>query len=827
MKIISLELYGYKRLKLNQTRRFIIKPENAIQLILGTNGSGKSSIMEELSPLPANPNNYSKDGHKIIEIFNNGHKYIISSRFDPKQEHSIIRDGIELNDGGTVTVQKELIKQEFGITTEIHELLIGDEKFHLMSSARKREWFTKLGESDYNYSLKVFAKLKEKHRDIIGSNKVAKKRLVVETSKLINDEEINKLKDEINELHRVLNILMENKSVCKSSKELTDQYNIIESKILNTSKEIFSIKLINIEDNKINSEIDIDFIIRDIKQSIKNIEDLIKIKVEFFNQLEKTQQAVISDGGTSIKELEAKIEPIQKKQSKIRSRQKFKLIFENPEIVLQIIDVIEPQLSSILDELPINSDKKYSKVSFDKEEILQTTLGNEKLKLEQEYNELIKKKHHLEHHRDNGATICPKCEHSWIPNFNINDFNKLLKSISELEELISTKSNLIKESTLRCEAIIDYNRKYRSYLQIIESTNLLDSFWYAIDHVNIIINNPKQIINSLNHLRQDLFLEAEYIALNKELIQLGELAKNIKDVETSNLDELNKKIELCSNEISDNTKLINNLKLSLSRYEDYKNQVSKLISLNLELSKLKDTSDTLIDNRINALKNEYILSCIRDMQSNLAIKEKILSETNIQLSIVNDLKNQIIRNEIDEEALKLLIDNLSPTNGLIAEGLFGFINSFIRQMNKLIKKSWTYTLEIIPCGMSPEGDVDLDYKFPLIVNDPSNTVPDVSKGSAGMKEIIDLSFRLIAMKYLGLSTYPVFLDEFGRTFDKEHKACSVQLIKSLIEQQSFSQVYMISHDFNQYLSIANTDICVLDPTNIVVPSIYNNHVIME
>ena len=85
MRILSLELCGYRRMRLNQVKRFKITLKEAIQLILGTNGSGKSSLMEELSPLPAISNNYTKDGYKIIELTNNGHQYTLTSKFSPKQ----------------------------------------------------------------------------------------------------------------------------------------------------------------------------------------------------------------------------------------------------------------------------------------------------------------------------------------------------------------------------------------------------------------------------------------------------------------------------------------------------------------------------------------------------------------------------------------------------------------------------------------------------------------------------------------------------------------------------------------------------------------------
>jgi ABC-type cobalamin/Fe3+-siderophores transport system ATPase subunit len=68
MKIVSIELKGYKFLALSNINFIQLRPENKLQLILGTNGSGKSSLLKECSPLPANPSEFTKDGYKLIDI---------------------------------------------------------------------------------------------------------------------------------------------------------------------------------------------------------------------------------------------------------------------------------------------------------------------------------------------------------------------------------------------------------------------------------------------------------------------------------------------------------------------------------------------------------------------------------------------------------------------------------------------------------------------------------------------------------------------------------------------------------------------------------------
>ena len=71
MKITSLKLSGYRRFSLNNLTNFEITPTSNIQIVLGTNGSGKSSLLEALSPYPQAKSDFLKGGHKILEIEHN------------------------------------------------------------------------------------------------------------------------------------------------------------------------------------------------------------------------------------------------------------------------------------------------------------------------------------------------------------------------------------------------------------------------------------------------------------------------------------------------------------------------------------------------------------------------------------------------------------------------------------------------------------------------------------------------------------------------------------------------------------------------------------
>ncbi len=106
---------------------------------------------------------------------------------------------------------------------------------------------------------------------------------------------------------------------------------------------------------------------------------------------------------------------------------------------------------------------------------------------------------------------------------------------------------------------------------------------------------------------------------------------------------------------------------------------------------------------------------------------------------------------------------------------------------------------------------------------------DVSEGSSAMEEVVNLAFRITGLKALHLGDYPLFLDEFGHSMDPTHKAATIHLVNTIMTDEAFSQLFMISHDAIQYGALSNTQICVLCDANVIVPkgTIYNEHVVMR
>jgi len=826
VKIKELTLSGFERLSLNSIKKITIKPEAKIQIILGTNGSGKSSLISELSPLPAVSSNYLKTGYKNIIISHNSKNYTLKSDFSSSHVHSFKVDDVELNEGGTVTVQKELVKYHFGLTQEIHELLTGVEKFTNMSSARRRDWFTKLCETNYDYAISVYNKIKEKNRDISGAIKIAKKRLVQEISKLPDDKQIIELEQKLNGKMSFLdNFYQLRTQNSYSDIELDENVYRKQQELIKVSKQLIS--LINGLGNTEYVHLEeINEYIEELSIKLNTEETKYKIYLKDHEDQDKKYQVFKSQHIESVGQISKKIEGCEKGINELRKVLKIDTEHktENPKNVRVSLENIHSDLITLLNELPQNINKQYSLSALnnlkDKKIILSETKNN----IHSELSKLLHKKQHMLEMKDGDKTQCPKCNHSWVIGYSDEAYNKLLGNIEHKEkEFVKISSDLNKLEE-EIKDIEEYASKYRQLTSIMRSIPEAKVMWSYIVDNDLINQEPKSIIIKIDHYLSDLnkidLIENLQSDL-KDLLNLKELADKSND---SDIEQIKKKVLDLETELGNINKAIHNLRLRKNEAVNFANKLKDIDRLKSVLENLLKTNNELLLSKLEQVKNNVVNEQIRLLLIDVSCLRGELNDLHSQKNIVNDIQNQLKVLEVQEKASKLLLNELSPTNGLIAEGLLGFIKNYTKKMNILISKIWTYPMEIKDCGSTDEDGTELDYKFPVKVKNKDKDINDVSLCSTGMKEIIDLSFKIVAYLCLKIQEYPLFLDELGATMDTEHKNKVVNLIKYLNEEMHFSQIFIVSHDYGQYGALGSLQTCVICPDNIIKPKVYNEHV---
>jgi hypothetical protein len=62
------------------------------------------------------------------------------------------------------------------------------------------------------------------------------------------------------------------------------------------------------------------------------------------------------------------------------------------------------------------------------------------------------------------------------------------------------------------------------------------------------------------------------------------------------------------------------------------------------------------------------------------------------------------------------------------------------------------------------------------------------------------------MKYLKITDYPLYLDEFAAKMDANHRKAAFYTISNLLLNSNFSQIYLINHYQDQHGSLKNAQI---------------------
>jgi energy-coupling factor transporter ATP-binding protein EcfA2 len=185
MKVLKIKLFKYKRFLLSGVENFEMEVGNPLVIILGTNGSGKSSLLDVLNPLPATRMEFGDGGFKEILLESRGSTYLLRSDFHGKSgHHSFIKDhGEDLNPGGTSTVQRELVAKHLGYDQGLHDILTGRIKLTEMAPAKRNQWIMSLSNTDFTYANRLYEQMKDSARDATGALKHSKNRLAKESAR--------------------------------------------------------------------------------------------------------------------------------------------------------------------------------------------------------------------------------------------------------------------------------------------------------------------------------------------------------------------------------------------------------------------------------------------------------------------------------------------------------------------------------------------------------------------------------------------------------------------------------------------------------------------
>lgn len=832
MKILSLYLKGAIRLELSGIKEITITPETSIMAVIGSNGSGKSSVLHYLSPNVPDKADFVKEGIKRIRIEHEGKIYCLTSDFSINK-HSFLdeTEGVELNIGGTASAQKTLVKDYFRYDVAIHALLTGKERFTQMSSARRKDWFTRLCDSDYTYAIVKYDEAKEKLRDATG----ALKKVVAHQAQL---RAIETGKDELGNINANIKARQERIEELNRLAPYDARYGSVFFE--QDNKAAFDNSVVEIEKTRrdmlsnlgktIAFNLDGEYVsaLKDEMLSLRQEKEGLELSkrnlVSQYTELENRIQEVKITNQSEIELVEKKISELKGKKSDLENRIPDSVPYSvsNPELMQKTYRENAGELMGAIEYLSAFGEEEITQAKIKLAEELLTEYKTHLNDLNIKINRVDERIEAYTKKAQEHKATCPNCQHEFHPGYSKENHDKFIEIKKGLQEKIDEFTLAIEKQQA---ALDDYNTKYgllRNFVNVSKECHLLMAEFsvdvikkgYHVGQAFIIKRLFKDFIEKIDLMVEINKLNAEIESNEKSISNTNTVDEKQHEELVKQLNRLSKLVDETNEALFAKNERLKKLTELTTAYDEFKAAEEKLEGLLLK-------NDELITEMIKydfyVLVNKFISQ----------EQEEIAALTKLQMEIITREKNiEMVDKQIEEIKKEIsiweaIMDALNPKDGLIAEGLLGFIRLFLSRVNGFIKSIWTYPLIIHTSEYLDEdcGDYvdELTYRFPMTVGLSKKMKSDISVGSDGILEVIDLAFKMLAMKSLGLVGYPIFLDEFGRTFDAKHRENALRLVEKLSEEFIEDQIFMVSHQFMEYSVLNDVSFCVLSEENIVLP----------
>ena len=806
MLLKELEIKHYTRLYIPNIKYLHYMPKQNMQIILASNGSGKSSLLKEIIPNVEDLNKeYDEDGYRIAKYLHKNKTYELSY-IRNTNKHSFKINGTELNQAGLKKTQKTLIEEHFKLTKHIHEMLLSNTTFTNMSVSERKRWFTDILTSiDYKYAMDKYNKAKLHTRDLTSYIKLIQSKIMFDDKSLeeMTDTYIEQLKNDKQNFIKLLDSILAQRPLASEDSTLNMDT------ILDNQKELY--RLINKYKNS--SDIDI----------LKHVNTLLISKEFELKTLDKKTKEIrdklkdINNNGLNISEDKTELESNLKniKDELDKYVKDTNLTYDDYKIYVEELLMLHSDLLDITNSLSdldgIDVTSKNIKTISDKIAATRQELKSKEHTVATLDRELQKQIAYSEAE----DVTCPKCTTVFKPNHDAQKLASLKSALAnELDkkeildkklddlikdmEKIDAKRNLIAKLKLSLvnERLAPIYEDLKKSSDLFFNTHIISrkiSDIYAtlptLEHITDSISKYKDIKQKILVLESITLDKLSYLQNVKRTLE-DELSKTLqKSIEVTN--DINK----YKNIIADKNKIV--------KYIDmFKTTISKVKSIK------KEKYDKLLKDYYNELI--YIIKHeIAEIDNKLVEYDKIKSHREELVKELDEYKTELV-------LAKKLEDYLSPTKGIIGESISNTINVILERMNEIINTIWTYEINILPCDTDLN---DLTFRFPVKLNNNKEII-DVSKGSSAIKEVIDLAFKITAMEFLDMLDYPLVLDEFSATMDPVHRARSYDFIED-ISRDKFTQIFMVSHYETMYSRFNHTDVVVLNNDNLNYQGAYN------
>ena len=840
MKITRMKLKNFISVYVTMNRKEIdidfTKGKNNIILLVGSNGSGKTSLLSNMQPFATlgtldlrNSQDLildGEDGYKLIEYELNDHHYKIEHHYlwnnGRRKTLSYIKlDGKELNPSGLVGSFNDIIKMHFQLDPSFLKMIrLGPnvtDIIKMKTSERKDYIGALLAEVDiYNKYFKVANDESKYLKNVIKmvSSKIDKIEDIsqLEESKKALEENIKETKERKAQLEKELytftgeyqskildeqtksNYLSAYNVTIKLRKEYydyIDRYNIKSYdefvNKLNRIKELFDkskrdfdvngILLAKLKD-QYNTDLENKSKLENkikILTSDQSLEKLMITKSNIIEQLSKIKYDNSIKGRTEhYKDLSNTYQNI------------FKLISDIYEFPIQSLEIIKEEsqgingINNIISEVNKICTSKMKKLS---EKIAMSKMGKAEV--------------------NKGVIL-------YIPS-ECKAFHKCPYYISLRNTKVDTKKSL---TTLNNEfdhyvAVKDIFAKFtaiQSHLSNIRDNEYIEDI-FKKDDLEVLIQILNHNINYWKEISKNI---DNYLSISQDNEEYEKLENTLKQVESDidnlqnnteykmcieSLNSINQIIEKSKKEITDlNTQqqiLDNALEQFAYDYKVIQDIYDNYITYK-GYTEIEENYQKLLENdKIeNELKNRSITykSMISQCEDQIkAMENKLFNEV---LYKINEKKSALEEKEVLEdkfEYVEIIKESLSSTKGIPLIFIQLYLKNIQSIANNIIHHMFGENLTLLDFVISEK-----EFSIPYMVN--GIQVKDVSLASQGERSaiVMGLSFAML-QQYMAIYNVMLF-DELDGPLDVRNKKKFIEVVEKQMKSINAEQVIMITHN---------------------------------
>lgn len=867
----SIELHNYLPFSHSNIKKVDVSFEDPVTAFLGTNGSGKSSLLRALTPYPPTRTEFGPAGKIVKTLDHNGHIYELVSDFkNSAAPHMFLCDGVNLNLSGTTDTQKDLIEEHFGVTPMLDKIMAGEIKICTMSKVERKALFSSMYPSDLSFVLEYHKQVCSQSRACANQLKLLKSREATIRSSLMDGTEVNKLhafvagaEDIIKRIDKCIIILEE------QNRKYREMYQSLPGPAMDYTAEQEKNLGKNIRD-----------LGRDILwrvRHLKFIDSKVKINLADVHDLEsraKQRRMTIDVIKERISHLSAQIDDISSELARFNAYKEASTSVSEKNTLEERYKRCSEELMEVNSRLGGTTTAPLDISSIDRieSELLPMTMRwvesfhsiSERVISSSELSELGIR---LEHTR-------------LVLRTEIDDtMSQIARELVEVEDrltrltsrsypsectmvcqLRSTVEESIKATQKRRSDLLDrrsradkqaqelyafvndnspvYDRQMRYHSEINRLTEWLRR--YGVESIAFEGEDPVECCNFHCSDIPNRIIRA--CSLTRYIKQRDELSSELTSIQKtlekmSETRQLQMSMELIESTIKDKESKINagaeemiDLENRLSRETSIAEEMEDVSALTRELNiRVSDAEQLLNMERIEMI-TDFHKDLINELESTKFELNQELFSVNETISnrqkYIDILESEIIpttqKVEADKRLYDAIADGLSPSKGLPCIYLVRFINRLIMRANKIISHVWMYGMELVYL----KEDDELDFNIQVRIRG-NTTVKDLSTLSMGQQTIVNLAMTLALCIERGLLDWMALrLDEVDGPLTDEHRTRLVCMLSDLVDKDNIRQLFLVNH-FAMQTGMSKCANVVLSSEGICVPDVYNSTATIE